>query len=215
MDRTINFEVHPTPMKPGDSVQTYHVRQSLKSTMRTDELADYLAQHGLISKGVFLMVMEQLKKELADLLLSGHDVHLDGIGRFALQLGVKKVPNEEGKLVRKTFQSPDELTGHDLTIEGITFVPDRDMLDRLHSRNISFHRVKRNNEQNVSPAQLLTILDLYCREHGSFTRKDVQYLFGVTRYRAQQLLDELVCAPAPKFYREKHGPSYIYRKKGT
>ena len=32
---------------------------------------------------------------------------------------------------------------------------------------------------------------------------------------ASLMLDELVSEPYPKYYREKYGPSYIYRKTGT
>ena len=42
-------------------------------------------------------------------------------------------------------------------------------------------------------------------------RKDY---YGVSRYRAQQMLDELVSEPFPKYYREKFGVTYVYRKTG-
>ena len=76
---TIHYKVHPTPLKEGETEQTYHVRQVLKRTVRTRELAEHIARHGLISVGLFEMVMERLKQELAEQLLSGHDLHIDGI----------------------------------------------------------------------------------------------------------------------------------------
>ena len=44
IDNTIHYTVHPTPLKPGETVQTYHVRQVLKTTMRTRELAEHVSQ---------------------------------------------------------------------------------------------------------------------------------------------------------------------------
>lgn len=215
MPRTISYTVHPTPMKAGDTVQTYHARQSLKYTIRTRELAEHIARHALIDESVFYMVMERLKMELAEQLLSGHDLHLDGIGRFALQLGTRKVKNSEGKLVRKRYLKPDELTAHEMTIEGITFVPDKDMLDRLHGEDVSFRRIKETYRQEVSQSKLIGTLANYCQEHGSFSRRTVEHLFGISRYRAQQLLDKLVDGPTAKFYRERFGTSYVYRRFGT
>ena len=209
--RTINYEVHPTPLKPGETKQTYHVRQCMKRTMHTAELADLIAENALISRGVFLMVMERLKMELADQLMTGHDLHLDGIGRFALQLGTKKVKDESGRLVRKTYERPEDLTAHEVTVEGISFVPDKEMMKRLHRISIHFSHVKGGYEQEVERARMLDTLADYCREHGSFSRKTFQRLFGVSRYRAQLMLDELVNEPDAQICRKKFGSGYVYR----
>ena len=211
----IHYAVHPTPLKQGETVQTYHVRQVLKSTMRTRELAEHIARHGIISVGLFEMVVERLKQELAEQLLGGHDLHLDGIGRFSLQLGTKKTRGDDGRWHAKTYTSPDELTAREVVVEGISFVPDKEMLERLHSQPRLMVRHKGSYKQEVSRARLLKTLADYCAEHGSFTRRTVESLFGVSRYRAQQMLDDLVAEPYPKYYRQKFGPSYIYRKTGT
>lgn len=211
----IFYRVHPTPMKPGESVQTYHVRQELKTTKHTRELADHIAKHGIISVGVFEMVLERLKREMVEQLLSGNDLHLDGIGRFSLQIGTRKTKGEDGRWHAKTYLNPDELTAHEITIDGITFQPDKEMLDILHSEKRNFVRLKDGYEQEIPRATLLKKLNNHCQEHGSFSRYDFQRLFGVSRYRAQRMLDELVNDPYPKYYREKFGTSYIYRKTGT
>ena len=215
MGKTIHYMVHPTPMKEGDEVQTYHARQCLKYTIRTKDLAEHIARHALIDEGVFYMVMERLKMELAEQLLNGRDLHLDGIGRFALQLGTRKVKNEEGKMERKTYLNPNDLTAHEMTIEGITFVPDKAMLDRLQEEEVTFKRVKGGYKQTVTQSQLIGTLANYCQERGSFSRRTVERLFGISRYRAQQLLDKLVDGPTAKFYRERFGTSYVYRRFGT
>lgn len=212
---SIHYTVHPTPLKPGETEQTYHVRQAMKTTVRTRQLAEHIASHGIISVGLFEMVMERLKMELAEQLLDGHDLHLDGIGRFSLQLGTKKTKGNDGRWHTKTYLSPDELTAREVVVEGITFVPDKEMLERLRSEKRLMVRVKGSYEQEVSRAELLKTLAAHCEANGSFTRRTFQRLFGVSRYRAQSMLDELVSEPYPKYYREKFGPSYIYRKTGT
>lgn len=211
---SIHYKVHPTPKREGDTEQTYHVRQVMKNTIRTQDLAKHIGRYGIISEGLFLMVMERLKKEMVEHLLDGRDLHFDGIGRFSLQLGTKKVKGEDGRLHTKKYLRPDDLTAREVTIEGITFVPDKEMLNSLKNVSRIFVRHKGGYRQKVSRQKLLTTLSNYCQEHGSFTRNDFQKMFSVSRYRAQQMLDELVNAPYPKYYRVKQGPSYVYRKTG-
>ena len=102
-----------------------------------------------------------------------------------------------------------------MVVEGITFVPDKEMLGLLRSEKRLMVKVKGSYEQQVSRAELLKKLAAYCEANGSFTRHTFQRLFGVSRYRAQTMLNELVSEPYPKYYREKFGSSYIYRKTGT
>lgn len=46
-------------------------------------------------------------------------------------------------------------------------------------------------------------------------KERVEHLFGISRYRAQHLLDKLLDGPTAKFYRERFGTSYVYRRFGT
>ena len=212
--KTIHYAVHPTPMKPGETVQTYHIRQVLKTTVRTRELAEHVSKHDIVSVGLFEMMMDILKRELAEQLLSGHDLHLEGIGRFSLQLGTKKQKGEDGRYHAKIYLHPDDLTAREVVVEGISFVPDKAMLTRRKEDTHTFIREKDSYQQGVSRSKLLKTLADYCKANGSFTRTTFQHLFGVSRYRAQQLLDELVSEPYPKYYREKFGTTYVYRKTG-
>ena len=211
---TIHYAVYPTPLKSGETVQTYHVRQVLKSTIRTRQLAEHVSSYEPFSVGVFEMVMNTLKKELVEQLLSGHDLHLDGIGRFSLRLGTKKQKGEDGRWHAKTYLHPDDLTAREVEVEGVSFVPDKEMLNALTQRQHLFIREKAGYKQEVTRSKLLKTLADYCQTNGGFTRTTFQHLFGVSRYRAQQMLDELVSEPFPKYYREKFGVTYVYRKTG-
>lgn len=211
----IHFSVHPTPMKPGDTVQTYHVRHEQKYVIHSRELREHIAGYTLISEGLFEMFIDTLKRELAEQLLMGKGVHLDGIGRFSLQLGTRKTKDEQGRWRTKTYTDPKQLTGHEVVVDGITFVPDKEMLMRLDSDSRHFVRDKGEYEQEVPRGELLKTLADYCAKHGSFTRRAVQYLFGLSRYKADRLLTDLVNEEYPKYYRQKAGTSWVYRKTGT
>lgn len=213
--KAIHFSVHPTPMKPGDTQQTYHVRHCQDYVMHSRELREHINSYTLISEGMFEMFLDTLKREIAEQLLMGHGVHLDGIGRFCLQLGTKKTKDEQGRWRTKTYTAPSQLTGHEVTIDGISFVPDKEMLNRLQDGAPHFVRDKGEYEQEVPRGELLKTLADYCQQHGSFTRRVVQHLFCLSRYKADQLLTDLVNEEYPKYYRQKAGTTWVYRKTGT
>ena len=202
--------VHPTPKKPGEETQTYHVRQVLNHTIHTHDLAEHVSKNSILSSGLFEMVMDLLGRELAEQLLDGRDVHLDGIGRFALQLGTKKVKGGDGRWHKKTYTNPEELTAREVVVEGMTFVPDKKMLNRLRTSSQFFVNEKEGYKQEVSHQDMIKKLEAHCAKHGSFTRKEFQRMFGISRYRAQQLLNDLTVSPTPHFRREKFGSAYIY-----
>lgn len=208
----IEFTVHPTPMKPGDTVQTYHVRHAQSYVVHSRELRRHIASHTMISEGMFEMMLDTLKQEIAEQLLMGKGVHLDGIGRFSLQLGTRKVLDERGRWRAKTYTSPDELTGNEVVVDGISFVPDKEMMMRLDGNSHPFVRDKREYKQEISRDQMLQMLTDYCQEHDWFNRRVFQQMFGLSRYKADQMLTDLVNEQNSPFYREKAGQVWIYRK---
>ena len=212
---TITYSIHHTPLRPGESVQTYHVRHEQERVIHTKELRQHIASYTIISEGLFEMVVDTLKRELAEQLLMGNGVHLDGIGRFSLQLGTKKVTDEHGRRHPKTYTDPKALTADELTIDGISFVPDKEMTDRLDGDSRRFALDKFAYRHNITRAELLTTLATLCRDRGSFTRSDFQRIFNVSRYKADQILADLVSEPYPKYYRQKRGKAWLYRKTGT
>ena len=212
---TIHFGVHPTPKQSGEEGQTYHVRQNIRRVIHSKELREHISDYSLVTPGLFEMVIDYVQKEITEQLLAGNAVHIDGMGRFALQLGTRKVKDDDGNLRRKTYTSPEELTGHEVVIEGITFVADKQMLRRVVDGDCHFERDDETYERNISRARLLTTLADYCAANGWFTCSTVQTLFGVSRYKADRMLSELVNDPFPKYYRTKQGNLWVYRKTGT
>ena len=74
-------------------------------------------------------------------------------------------------------------------------------------------KTSRKHEERICHS--LKTLAEYCAEHGSFTRREFQRMFGVTRYRANQILTDLVSEEFPKYYRTQVGRLWVYRKTGT
>ena len=212
---TIHFSVHPTPKQSGEEGQTYHVRQNIRRVIHSQEFREHISDYSLVTPGLFEMVIDYVEKEIAEQLLAGYSVHIDGLGRFSLRLGTCKVKDDDGNLSRKTYANPDELTGHDVVVEGINFIADKKMMQRIKDGQCHFQRDDENYERDISRAQLLTTLADYCATHGWFTRRTVESLLSVSRYKADRLLSELVAPPFPKYYRTRQGNMWVYRKTGT
>ncbi|MBR1548590.1 MAG: HU family DNA-binding protein [Prevotella sp.] len=212
---TIRYSVHPTPKKPGDSQQTYHVRIERPYIVSTDELRAHIASHAGISEGQYELVMKTLRDELLEHLCEGKGVHIDGLGMFSLQLGTVKVADGEGGRSRRSYLSPRQLKASEVTVDGISFLPDRQLTRELRAAKFTFQRRKDEPVHDVPRAELLKGLAGLCAEYGSFTRHDVQRLFGITRYLADRLLTELVVEANPMFCRTKAGTTWVYRKTGA
>lgn len=212
---TIKFSVHPTPKKPGDSQQTYHVRQQIHKVVHTAELKAHIEAHTNISEGLFELVVTTLRQEIVEQLLAGNGVHIDGLGLFTLQLGTVKDADDNGNPHGTTYTSEQALRTRDVIVSGVNFIPDKQMLGRLLSESCGFERVKRTTVTDIPRGKLLKTLADYCAAHGGFTRTDFQRLFHVTRYRADQMLTELVGEEFPKYYRTKQGAAWVYRKTGS
>lgn len=59
-----------------------------------------------MSKGLFEMVIDYVEREIAEQLLAGYSVHFDGLGRFSLQLGTRKVKDEADRLLSELVAPP-------------------------------------------------------------------------------------------------------------
>lgn len=102
---TIHFSVHPIPKHTGEEGQTYHVRQNIRRVIRSQEFREHISDYSLVTPGLFEMVIDYVEKEIAEQLLAGYSVHIDGLGRFSLRLGTRKVKDKAGNLRRKTYTS--------------------------------------------------------------------------------------------------------------
>ena len=77
---TIHFSVHPTPKQSGEEGQTYHVRQNIRRVIHSQEFREHISDYSLVTPGLFEMVIDYVEKEIAEQLLAGYSVHIDGLG---------------------------------------------------------------------------------------------------------------------------------------
>ena len=55
----------------------------------------------------------------------------------------------------------------------------------------------------------------YCKKHHAFTEHTVQSLFGLSKYKANQICNQLVEGEYAKFTRRKEGNTYYYHRVGV
>ena len=199
---TVAYDVHPTPHTEGKPT-SYHARR-ISTIMSGRDLRNHIENISIISAGTFELVLETLKTEISEQLLSGHDVHFEGLGTFYLKVGTK----------HKGYTDPRAITARELTVEGIGFVADKAFNKRVRQESVSFERRKQWQSYDVDMNKMVAVLTDYCRQHGYFTIHTMMELFHLTKYKASHLANQLVNAPYPKFTRYKEGNTYIYKRVG-
>ena len=212
----IHYTVHPTPKRKGETEQTYHVRRHYFTTLKSEDIVDHIRYHGsIVDLASYSLVMESLKEEIVELLQSGHDLHIEGLGRFCLQLGTRKTRGKDGRMHAKRYLNPEDITAREVLVKGISFTPDKAMLKRIRDYHAHFQHDKGAYTEELSRGELLKRLAAFYEKNGPFTRRAFQLEFGFSRYRADKILTQLVSEPYPKYYREEWGHSYVYKKTGT
>ena len=198
----IAYDVYQTPGSTEEEA-TYHVRR-ISMTMSSRFLRDHIEENTIISAGLYELLMETLKKEIPEQLLHGRDLHIEGLGTFYLKIGLKQ----------KSVTKPSAITANDLQIEGIGFKPDREFNDTVRHAVVHFVREEQRHSEEVTMADIIVRLTDYCRQHGPFTVRTLCALFGLTKYKASRVANQLVAGPAAKFTRQREGNTYFYRRVG-
>jgi len=139
----IHYTVHPTPKRKGETEQTYHVRRHYFTTLKSEDIVDHIRYHGsIVDLATYTLVMESLKEEIVELLQSGHDLHIEGLGRFCLQLGTRKTRGKDGRMHAKRYLNPEDITAREVVVKGISFTPDKAMLKRIRDYHAHFQHDK-------------------------------------------------------------------------
>ena len=180
----IECSVHATPQRDSRKPTTFHVRHEQRHVVHTHELQKMMARKAGVSEGTMAMAIETLTEVLTHLLLSGQGVHIDGLGRFALSLRTKKAAS--------AYTEASELTADEVCVRGMTFVADRPLLSTLRSTECTMTRKGEGYRQDVENQEMVAVL------------------FGLSRYKAALLLQQLVGQPQPCFVRRLKGTTWVY-----
>lgn len=205
---------NPNPDKK-DTKKYYHVRQAASSAMTSDELKELIVNSTTITEADYEGFVEALKSFIPDVLKSGRSVHIEGIGTFFLKMRIAERRDEDGNLYKPRFERPDDITARDVAVTGVGFRADKQFNERA-TRVSGFVRERDMESKGIANReQWLKGLEELTEQQGYFTRQDVRYKFGISKYMAGKLLDDLVSEENPKYRREMIAHGYLYRKVKT
>lgn len=199
----IEYEVHETP-NPRGGETTYHARR-VSYVMKEKDFIKHINDYSIISEGLYALVTKTLMAEIPEQLLAGRDVHIQGLGTFYLKVRMKQ----------KYVSDPGAITARQLEVEGIGFKPDKEFNRRVRTADVYFERKENHGSQPVKMTDVIVKMTDYCKKHHRFTERVLQALFGLSKYKANQICNQLVEGEYAKFTRHKEGNTYYYHRVGV
>ena len=217
MKKFIRFGVFSNPSKDADGNESYHVRHETHGVANLKKIVYDLERRHHPEAPHFAAVVGELKNQIIDNLTDNYNVHIEGLGNFYLKLGFQKQTNLIGEEVKPHFTDPTKITGNDVVVESIGFIPDEEFLSEL--RNGDYHFENGTGKGNVGHStqynreQIIKGLDEYFENHVHITRQIMEGRFSLTKYMAQKWLDELSEMPSAYLRAEKIGTVFVYYKR--
>lgn len=198
---TIYFTVHANPLKNENGETTYQVRQDTRGSLSTKGLEKYMRDNHIMPTINLDSVIEMLSRLLAEKMVDNAKVHLEGLGVFSLTLGLKPKIDEQGRKHKRVVTSPETITGNDVEVTGVSFVPDKAFMDTIRNKYPHFSQTggkgKVGHSPDYSEEQMKAFLTNYISENGYINRRLLRFYTHVTRYMAAQWLTRLSCGDNP------------------
>lgn len=99
----VQFELYKTPMPKEKKNKTrYHARPVSFETVNTEKLAYRIHDRSTLRVSDIISTLEELKNEVAQCLLEGKKVHVDGLGFFQVTLSCEEeIRNPKDKRVHR------------------------------------------------------------------------------------------------------------------
>ena len=217
MGNTIKFGVYKNPSKDVNGKESYHVRHETNATLNDKYIADHVAHYNEPEAPHIKGVVSVLKKNIVEILTDNRNVHIEGLGNFYLKLGFRTRTDENGQEVKPHFTDPAKITGNDIVVKGIGFTPDEEFLKELLKKDYHFEnatgRGKVGHSAEITKEQAIQRLDTFFETRDHIVRREIEGLFGLTKYKAQQLLEDL-CTMAPPYLKAtKIGSTLMYTRR--
>jgi hypothetical protein len=211
---TIYFTVHANPLKNEDGETTYQVRQDTRGSLNTKGLERYMRDNHIMPTINLDSVIETLSRLLAEKMVDNAKVHLEGLGVFSLTLGLKPEIDEEGRKHRRVETSPEKITGNDVEVTGVSFVPDKAFMDTIRNKAPHFSQTGGKGKVGHSPdyteEQVKTFLTNWFSDHQYINRRLFRFSTNVTRYKAEQWLAQLSTGDNPFLIEERRMRNLYY-----
>lgn len=193
----VQFELYQTPMPEEKKNKVrYHARPVSFETVNTEKLAYRIHERSTLRVSDIMATLEELKKEVANCLLEGKKVHVEGLGFFQVTLSCEE-----------EIRDPKEKRVHRVKLKAIKFKADRELKGELCG--MEFHRSKyRPHSAALSEVEIDMFLTDYFAENQIITRKDFQYLCQMTQITAYRHIKRLIAEKKLQNKGTTHQPIY-------
>jgi hypothetical protein len=203
----IKYSVHANPLKDEEGRTTYQVRQDTLGTIDTKGLEGDLEIHQVQNNFTIGGAVLWLQKQLISQMNFNRRVHLNGFGTFSLNIGLKPIIDEDGTKHKRVVTDPHEITGNDIEVTGINFVPDKELMTMAKSELVYFeHSARRGmvgHSDEYTEEEMRQSLKEWFAENDYLTRPLMSMFWHLTEYKAKKWL---------KFFTTGDGALLVCRK---
>ena len=212
---SVKFSVHVNPLKDDQGHTTYQVRQDTLGTIDTKGLETKLGRYHTANNFNLEGAVIQIQQLLIEMFQFNHRVHLNGLGTFSLSIGLKPVIDEDDTQHKRIVTDPNKITGNEIEVTGINFVPDKELMTAAKSKLVYFeHSARRGSvghSESYSDEEMRQSLIDWFAENDYLTCSLFMKMWHLTRYKADKLLTQLCEGDDALLVVQKQANAYIYR----
>ena len=209
---SINSLEHRTPFKDESGKYQIHPMFVKRDIVDQEKMEKRVRDHCAMNVSSFISALETLEDETLYALADGNEVRVGDMFIVKPKLGVVKHKDKEENEWKKTYHEGDLIPANEVAVCGLEIQPTKEFLERLKRRSNGCSRQYWNvkfapKEADLEFADIVEI----CQQQGYITVKDLIREFGVTRYHASKVLNDLCEEPAARMYATKEGSVTLYR----
>lgn len=192
----VSFELYQTPMPEGKkNIKRYHARPVSYGTVSSDKVIARIHDRCTLRESDVVAALNELKLEIANCLKEGQKVHIEGLGYFQISLSCEEI------------RDPKEKRTYKVKMKTVNFRADKALKAELCDMSFVRSKIKIHSNK-LSHLEIDMELSEYFAEKQIITRKDFQYLCGMTRITASRHIKRLIEEKKLKNLNTRNQPIY-------
>ena len=209
---SINYLEHRTPLKDESGKYQIHPMFVKQDVVDREKMEKRVRDHCAMNVSSFISALETLEDETLYALADGNEVRVGDMFIVKPKLGMVKHKDKNGIEWKRTYHEGDLIPANEVDICGLEIQPTKEFLERLKrpSNGCSRQYWSVKSTPKEADKEFADIVEI-CQQQGFITVKDMIREFGVTRYHANKVLNDLCEEPAARMYATKEGPITLYR----
>lgn len=199
----IEFDLFKNPSKADGEMteESFHVRICNSQTVSLKGLVERIHNSCSMTPSDIHGVLVALKDEISNALAHGQQVNIDGLCRFRLILGAKNSSKCSGKE-----------DAHDIGFKKIKISPFKEFSEKTKKELLPLNKKRGKHSINITEEKMSMIITKYLEENQIITRKKIEEICSVTRYKATLYINKLIKDGVIKNIGYKTHPVYTLDK---